>query len=1072
MDKPRHERSIIRQHMLNRLNNFFEDLSIRIWLFLLVLIFALPAVAGMAWYAIHARELARQNAYKKVEIVAENVALNLDLLLRDYERLLKEIASAYQGSPPAIAKTLSLDQILATNPLVANVGVRDLDANPIDVSWSSIQAPAKEALTFSWVQQGLHSETFAVSGAVHGQLSGRWVAVLTYPVRDLDGKRTGFVNLSLDLLSLNERLLGSIPSNIIAPVLDRSDQILLRSENARDLIGKPLPQRIADEVRGKVSGFVTTRDLKGVSRFYAIASIPSTGWRVFAGMTEDEVLAPTRNEFLYTVTLGTTLLLVLMALAWKMAQAIAGPVGALAATAKKITLGQVNARADVGGPSEIAKVAREFNQMLDTRKLAEQKLLEREFLLRESQRVGRIGSYVMDLVADKWTSSLVLDHIFGLELQEQRSTTSWNALVHPEDRAGMLDYFSHDVIEARKPFEREYRIVRVNDGETRWVWGLGELSFNENGDPVTMIGIVQDITERKQVERRLQLAASVFTHAREGITITDASGTIIEVNDTFTLITGYSREEALGQNPRILKSGRQDKEFYVAMWQALISQGHWSGEIWNWRKNGELYPETLSVSAVCDAQGNTLHYVALFTDIKDIKAHQSELERIAHFDTLTGLPNRLLISDRLSQAIAQSQRRNKSLAVVYLDLDNLKTVNDNHGHEAGDAVLLTVCERMKDALREGDTLARMGGDEFGVILVDLDQAEDSIPVIERLLRATATVVQLPAKAEAGDSRASESIQVSASIGVTFYPQDDVDADVMLRHADQAMYLAKQAGKNRYHLFDIANDSAIQSRHGELKRIHEALAQGEFVLYYQPKVNMRTGEVIGAEALIRWQHPERGLVAPGMFLPIIEDHPISIALGEWVVDTALAQMSIWLAQGLDLLVSVNIGALQLQHKDFPERLRAILAAHPDVTPHRLQLEILETSALQDIASVTALMHTCHAMGMTFALDDFGTGYSSLTYLKHLPADVLKIDQSFICNMTDNPDDLAIVKGVIGLAEVFHRQVIAEGVETKALGDLLLSIGCELAQGYGVARPKPAKDIAAWVGMWGRGSTWTA
>lgn len=732
------------------------------------------------------------------------------------------------------------------------------------------------------------------------------------------------------------------------------------------------------------------------------------------------------------------------------------------------TRGRVTLRDAQGVPQRAVGGSLNITQ----RKKAQEALQEHELLLTEVQRVGHIGSYVLNLETDAWVSSTVLDQILGIEAEAEKTTVSWHALVHPDDRPMMLDYLLHEVIEPRQPFNREYRVVRGSDGSTRWVWGCGELSLNPEGTPIKMIGTIQDITERKQIEVRQKLAASVFTHAREGITITDLAGDIIDVNDMFTQITGYSRDEVLGKNPRILQSGRQDKAFYVALWHELTTQGHWSGEVWNRRKNGEVYAEILTISAVRDDAGATQHYVALFSDISAIKAHQSELERMAHFDTLTGLPNRLLLGDRLQQSIAQCQRRDQGLAVVFLDLDNIKTVNDTHGHEAGDAVLTAVSKTMQEALREGDTLARIGGDEFVAVLVDLDQSRDCIPVIERLLAAAATPVKLPASTNDEGTQSDQSVRVSASIGVTLYPQDDVDADVLLRHADQAMYLAKQAGKSRYHLFDIANDAAIQSRYQEIRRIREALDHGEFVLYYQPKVHMRTGDVMGAEALIRWQHPERGLLPPGAFLPLIEEHPISVELGEWVIATALAQMSAWQAQGLDLPVSVNLGALQLQQRDFPERLRDILAAHPEAAPQRLQLEILETSAFEDIDQAMAAMHACLALGVTFALDDFGTGYSSLTYLKHLPAETLKIDQSFIRNMTNSADDLAIVEGVIGLAEVFQRQVIAEGVETQMLGDMLLSIGCDLAQGYGVARPMPAQEMPGWALKWKMEASWTA
>ncbi|HQC85632.1 MAG TPA: MASE3 domain-containing protein [Rhodoferax sp.] len=565
----------------------------------------------------------------------------------------------------------------------------------------------------------------------------------------------------------------------------------------------------------------------------------------------------------------------------------------------------------------------------------------------------------------------------------------------------------------------------------------------------------QQIEERTRTQSQLELAASVFSHAREGILITDNQGNIVEVNAMFTQITGYSREEAIGRNPRILlSSGRHEKAFFAARAQALQKHGHWVGEVWNRRKNGEDFAEMLTVSVVRDPAGAVLNYVALFTDITPLKKHQDELEHIAHYDALTGMPNRVLLADRLQQAMLQSQRRNSALAVAYLDLDGFKPVNDQHGHEVGDQLLVTLSQRMKASLRESDTLARIGGDEFVALLVDIGERRDCELLLSRLLQAAATPVRVDGAL----------LQLSASIGVTLYPQDNADADQLVRHADQAMYLAKQAGKNRFHLFDVAQDAAIQSQRESLEHIRVALDRQEFVLYYQPKVNMRTGAIIGAEALIRWQHPERGLLAPAAFLPVIEGQPISIEIGEWVIQTALAQMALWRGAGLDIGVSVNIGALQLQQTGFVARLGTLLAAHPTVPAQSLELEILETSALEDMAQISEVMHACQAIGVRFALDDFGTGYSSLTYLKRLPAELLKIDQSFVRDMLTDVDDLAIVKGVIGLASAFRRSVIAEGVETVAHGQSLLALGCDLAQGYGIARPMPAADLPGWARQW--------
>ena len=453
--------------------------------------------------------------------------------------------------------------------------------------------------------------------------------------------------------------------------------------------------------------------------------------------------------------------------------------------------------------------------------------------------------------------------------------------------------------------------------------------------------------------------------------------------------------------------------------------------------------------------------MAVKEDITQRKEHQRQLEHMAHYDVLTDMPNRALLADRLGQGMAQAQRRGQKLAVVYLDLDGFKAINDQHGHAAGDQLLIAVATRMKQALREVDTLARIGGDEFVAVLVDLVDADASLPMLTRLLAAASQPVQF------GDLI----LRVSASLGVTFYPQaQDAEADQLLRQADHAMYQAKVSGKNRVQVFDAEQDSSLRDHHESLENIRQALSNDEFVLYYQPKVNMRTGAVIGAEALIRWQHPLRGLLAPANFLPVIEDHPLAVDIGEWVIHRALSQMEVWHADGLAVPVSVNIGARQLQQANFVLRLRDLLAAHPKVKPGDLELEVLETSALEDLEHVSGVMESCRAMGVTFALDDFGTGYSSLTYLKRLPVTLLKIDQSFVRDMLDDPDDLAILEGVIGLAGAFHRQVIAEGVETVAHGAMLLQLGCELAQGYGIARPMPAAALPGWAAAWQPDPAW--
>ncbi len=606
----------------------------------------------------------------------------------------------------------------------------------------------------------------------------------------------------------------------------------------------------------------------------------------------------------------------------------------------------------------------------------------------------------------------------------------------------------------------EDRFVRV-DFSIQWLrWELHPWRTAE-GEIGGLLMFTEDITQRKKDREQLQLAASVFTNAREGIVICDPQGAILDVNDRFTEITGYSRAEVLGRNPRMLKSGRQSDEFYADMWRALTENGRWTGEIWNKAKDGRVYPESLTINAVYDHASRVQHFVALFTDISETKEQERQLERMAHFDALTNLPNRALLTDRLQQAMAQTRQRGQTLAVACLDLDGFRTVNENYGQDAGDQVLMEVASCMKQVLRAADTVARIGGDEFVAVLLDLPNTEAAIPILEHLLACGAE----------GKRIGENAVPISASIGVVFYPQaEEVDADQLLRQAGQAMYESKLAGKNRYQIFDPAHDITIRTFHEDLEQIRRGLALNEFVLHYQPRVNMSTGAVMGAEALIRWNHPARGRLLPGEFLPVIENYPLIDLIGEWVIERALAQLERWHTAGLRIPVSVNIAAHHLQQPNFVDRLRWILATHPGIAPSSLELEVLETSALRDVGQVSHVLAACREIGVSIALDDFGTGYSSLTYFKRLPVNTLKIDRSFVRDVLDDPEDLSILEGVLGLAVAFDRLAIAEGVETVDQGRLLLQLGCVHGQGYGIAFPMPGEDLPEWAATWKPDPAW--
>lgn len=599
------------------------------------------------------------------------------------------------------------------------------------------------------------------------------------------------------------------------------------------------------------------------------------------------------------------------------------------------------------------------------------------------------------------------------------------------------------------------------DGSVIWIRGeVMPWRFDDDSIGGVLI-FVEDITERKRAQERVELAASVIADASEAIFVTDLEGNIVEVNEAFSRITGYSRTEIIGQHSHVLKSDRHGDEQYAELEQSVVATGRWRGEQWLRRKDGTIFEASATITTVFNNSGNPAHFVGLFFDITPMREQERKLQQVTHFDDLTGLPNRSLVLEKLRHATAAVAHTGQIVGVFLFDIDDFKHINERHGRETADSFLVTVAERMQRVLRDGDTLARVGGDEFMVVLPNVQSTAAAAHVAERLMACIAEPIQL------GDNQ----LQLCASAGATFYPQaEEVDADQMTRQTMQAMYEAKLAGKNRYQVFDAARDYDLRGRYGEIGRIRQGLKAGEFVLHYQPKVDMASGSLIGVEALIRWQHPERGLLLPGSFLSAIENDDLAIEVGEWVIDTALRQIAAWADEGRRIPVSVNMSARHLQQPDFVNRLRALLDEHPEVDPGSLELEILETSAVQDVAYVSGIIQACLGMGIQVAIDDFGTGYASLSYLKRLPATVLKIDQGFVRHMLEDPDDLAILQGIMGLANAFRRTPVAEGVETVEQGLLLLKLGCSAAQGYGIARPMPASDLVSWYSQWWPDPRW--
>ncbi len=560
-----------------------------------------------------------------------------------------------------------------------------------------------------------------------------------------------------------------------------------------------------------------------------------------------------------------------------------------------------------------------------------------------------------------------------------------------------------------------------------------------------------DVTERKQSEESLRLAASVFASSQEGILISDADNKIIDINPAFTSLTGYTRSEVLGTEPHFFNAEHQSREDYEAMWQALNARGRWQGEIVNRRKSGEEYIEQLSIVAVKDEQDRLQHYVGAFYDISLIKAHEADLDRIAHYDILTSVPNRRLLGDRMEQAIARARRLGKRLAVCYLDLDGFKPINDQFGHEGGDRMLVEISRRLQSMSRSDDTVARLGGDEFVLLWNGIEHESECYHALDRIL----TEVSAPMMFD------GVPVSVSVSIGVTLYPDDNVDADSLLRHADHAMYSAKQLGKNRYQMFDARLELQISSHIEFLDKVAHGLDKDQFELYYQPKADCIAGTVNGVEALLRWNEPILGLVGPHEFLPLIENDSLAFRMGRWVMEQAVRQAKLWNDMGITLPISINIFPYHLKYPAFIDDLHnAITQYWPQMPKGRLLMEIVETADLEELGPIEHVINECLKMGIGFSLDDFGTGYSSLVYLRRLSVEELKIDRSFIRDMLVDPEDEAIVTGVIGLGHAFGLRVVAEGVESSQQAKYLVNLGCSVVQGYGLGRPMPAALLQEW------------
>ncbi len=548
-------------------------------------------------------------------------------------------------------------------------------------------------------------------------------------------------------------------------------------------------------------------------------------------------------------------------------------------------------------------------------------------------------------------------------------------------------------------------------------------------------------------QRNLHLAEKVIESSLEGIMITDEQVVIMSVNPAFTRLTGYTAEDVIGKSPALLSSGRHDKAFYDAMWQCLRQTGHWQGEVWNRRKSGEIYPERLTIAAITDRDNRLTHYAALFSDITELKENEERIRHLAYYDALTGLPNRRLLEDRLRVALAHAHRNRRQLALLFIDLDRFKRINDSLGHEVGDQLLVAIAQRLRDGLREDDTVARMGGDEFVAVLSDIDNPEHAALIARRLIESLKRPVRVD----------EHELVVTTSIGISIYPDDCDSALALVKNADIAMYRAKDTGRNSFQLYAPAMNARSLEHLALESALHRALERGEFELYYQPLLDAAQCRVVATEALLRWHHPELGLVPPADFIPLAEETGLIIPIGEWVLRDACRQLAQWRKQGHDeLRVSVNISARQFHQPDFIAQAGRIVQ-EAGISPRQLTLELTESMLMDDALETSRMLAQLHALGFGMAMDDFGTGYSSLSYLKRFPLDELKIDRVFIRDIERSQEDAAIVSATIGLAHSLGLRVVAEGVETAAQLAFLQQQGCDYVQGFHFSAPVPAVEF---------------
>jgi diguanylate cyclase (GGDEF)-like protein/PAS domain S-box-containing protein len=732
----------------------------------------------------------------------------------------------------------------------------------------------------------------------------------------------------------------------------------------------------------------------------------------------------------------------------------------LVSIASRIASGEMSARSGLVKPDEIGLLGRAIDRMADD-------------LAADREALGRERKFSEDVIQSVTIPLFILDKdhrviiwnracemLTGIKAIDIVGTTeAWRAfysrprpcladlvLDGKSDHAGEYYQVVGSSVFNAHSFHAENWFSGLN-GQDRYLMFDATPIYGNDGKLIAVIENLQDITSIKKAEDHLRLTGQVIESTREAIVITDAENRIVSINRAFTDVTGYAREDVLGRDPSMLASGRHDKAFFHNMWESLHVRDSWQGELWNRRKNGEVFPLWTNISSIRDNNGNLTHFVAIFADISEHKATLKHIEFLAHHDTLTKLPNRLLLLDRLQQAINLAEREKHRVALMFLDLDRFKQVNDSLGHHVGDDLLVAVVERLKSCVRETDTISRQGGDEFVIVLPDILDSNAATIIAEKILETLREPFVID----------GHQLSTSFSIGISLYPDDGREIATLMQNADTAMYHAKESGRNNCHYYDESMNANAAERLKLQNKLRQAMEHGEFLLHFQPLISLKDHTIIGCEALLRWKSAEDGWVPPAKFIPLAEETGFILNIDAWVLREACRQAQEWVNIGLpQLTVAVNISALQFKRGRILDSVNEALAAS-GLAPHHLEIELTESVLIQDTQHTRKQLNQLNSLGVRLSIDDYGTGYSNLSYLKQLDVDKLKIDQSFVKDMLVDELDAIIVRSTVELAHNLGLQVLAEGVEDQAILTLLQNLGCDQAQGYHIGKPMPPKEF---------------